>query len=171
MCNFFSLIFVSASEAHEKSNCTSLPVLPPSHRQTSLFRFGSFLKCFEWFGDQHGYLAKSTISNYMLLHGAKTLCTIIFDDVHQHGTENGGCQSSGLVKLENEIVNNVCFALLEKKSVLNVVSIFLNLAVSFNQLYVYLNQRDKQILAQKEEQFIHGHPKKDDNHIYKYVCL
>lgn len=68
----------------------------------------------------------------MLFYGVKILCIIIFDDVYQYGIENGGCQLFGLVKLENEIVNNVCFVLLEKKSVLNMVLIFLNLVVFFN---------------------------------------
>lgn len=47
---------------------------------------------------------------------------------------------------------------------------FLNLAISFNQQFVSLNQCDKEILAGKEEQFRPGHPKKDDNHLYKYIC-
>lgn len=51
---------------------------------------------------------KSTISNYTVLPGAKTLCTIIFDDVYQHDTKNGDCESSGFATLEDEIVNNVC---------------------------------------------------------------
>lgn len=140
---FFSLIFVSASKAHKKK-CTSLPVLPPSNEQTSLFWLVFLMFWMIW------RLAWVFNKKYNFKLHTASWCQ---NSVHRHlwwrpPARHWGWRllviwlcRAGRWHCKQSVLRQ---AILEKTSVLNMVSIFFfNLAISFNHQCVYLNRCDK----------------------------